>query len=124
MATLNTTLSLSSTDISADETLNISLTDALSILGQSFSFQVVTSSTGTVFAAAANYTKSYVLLYNTSTTASEIITIEKADSGDEYMELAGGEYAFFPWSSDVDLAADAESGTPTLEVRIFQAAAS
>lgn len=122
MATLNTTLTLSSTDISADETLSVSLTDALTVAGQSFSFQVVTTSTGTVFAAAANFTKSYVLLYNTSSTASEIITIEKADGGDEYMELAGGEFAFFPWSSDVDLAADSESGTPTLEVRIFQVA--
>jgi hypothetical protein len=122
MATLNTTLTLSSSDISADETLSISLTDALSVLGPSVSFQVVTSSTGTVFAAAANYTTSYVLIYNTSTTGGERIVIEKADGGDEYMKLEPSEFAFFPWAAEVDLAADSLSGTPTLEVRIFQAA--
>ncbi len=45
----------------------------------------------------------------------------KADAGDEYLFLGAGEFAFFPWASTVDLFADSASGTPTLEVRIFQA---
>ena len=49
-------------------------------------------------------------------------TIEKADGGDEYMTLGAGEFAFFPWAAETDLAVDAASGTPTLEVRIYQAA--
>ena len=120
MATLTPTLTLASTDVSAAETLAVSVTDALAIAGGAIQFQVVTSTTGTVFAAAANYTKSYVFLQNLD--ASIAMTIEKADGGDEYFSLAPLEFAFFPWASEVDLAVDAASGTPTLEVRIFQAA--
>ena len=122
MATLTPTLTLSSSDMNGD-TLNLSVTDSLSILGQVTTKQVVSSTTGVVFATADNYTKSYVYLKNLSTTAAEIITIEKADGGDEYMTLGAGEFAFFPWASTVDLAVDAAQGTPTLEVRIYQEAA-
>ena len=122
MATLTPTLTLASTDISATDALNLSVTDSLAIAGGAVNFQVVTSATGTVFAAAANYTKSYVYLNNLATDASHIYTIEKADGGDEYMTLGAGEWAFFPWASAVDLAVDAAAGTSVLEVRIYQAA--
>jgi hypothetical protein len=122
MATLTPTLTLASTDISASESLNLSVTDTLDILGQATQFQVATSTTSAAVAAAANFTKSYVYLKNLSTTAAEIITIEKAASGDTYMTLGAEEFAFFPWASTVDLFADAAQGTPVLEVRIFQAA--
>ena len=39
------------------------------------------------------------------------------------MFLGAGEWAFFPWSSSVDLFADAAQGTPVLEILVFQAAA-
>tara|TARA_R110000787_G_C13198935_1_gene423819 strand:- start:463 stop:582 length:120 start_codon:yes stop_codon:yes gene_type:complete len=39
------------------------------------------------------------------------------------MYLGAGEFAFFPWSSTVDLFADSASGTPVLEIMLFQAAA-
>ena len=138
MATLTPTLTLASTDISASETLNLTLTDSLEILGavktkrmtiDSSETEVLTNQT--VF-AAGDYTKSYVLLYNTSTaTSGEIITIGLASndsSGDEAldyadMSLSPGERAFFPWNSTVTLVADASSGTPVLEARIYQAAA-
>ena len=122
MATLTPTLTLASSDMNGD-TLNLSVTDSLSILGQVTTKQVVASTTGVVFAAASMYTKSYVYLKNLSSTAAEIITIEKADSGDEYFTLGAGEFAFFPWASIVDLFADAAQGTPVLEVRIYQEAA-
>ena len=122
MATLTPTLTLASTDISATDALNLSVTDSLAIAGGAVNFQVVTSATGTVFAAAANYTKSYVFLKNLATDASHIYTIENADGGDEYMTLGAGEWAFFPWASAVDLAVDAAAGTSVLEVRIYQAA--
>ena len=121
MATLTPTLTLASTDISGSEAISLSVTDSLSVTGPVKQTQVVTSTTSTVFAAAADYSKSYVFLHNLSTTAVEIITIEKADAGDEYLFLGAGEFAFFPWASTVDLFADSASGTPTLEVRIFQA---
>ena len=123
MATLTPTLTLTSTDLINGEDFNLSVTDALDVVGQAFSFQVVATTTGVVFAAAANYTKSYVYLKTLSTTANEIMTIEKADGDDEYLTLGAGEFAFFPWASAVDLAVDAATGSPVLEVRIFQATA-
>ena len=123
MATLTPTLTLASSDLINGEDFNLSVTDSLDVVGQAFSFQTVATTTGVVFAAAANYTKSYVYLKNLSTTANEIITIEKADGGDEYFTLGAGEFAFFPWASEVDLAVDAATGSPVLEVRIFQATA-
>jgi len=122
MATLTPTLTLASSDMNGD-VLNLSVTDSLTVLGQVTTKQVVATTSGVVFAAAANYTKSYVYLKNLSTVAAEIITIEKADSGDEYLLLGAGEIAFFPWASTVDLALDAATGSPVLEVRIYQEAA-
>ena len=122
MATLTPTLTLASSDMNGD-TLNLSVTDTLTVLGQVTTKQVVATTTGVVFAAAANYTKSFVYLKNLSTVAAEIITIEKADSGDEYLLLGAGEFAFFPWASSVDLALDGATGSPVLEVRIYQEAA-
>jgi len=123
MATLTPTLTLTSTDLVDGESFNLSVTDSLDVVGQAFSFQTVATQTGTVFAAAANYTKSYVYLKNLSTTANEIMTIEKADGDDEYLTLGAGEFAFFPWAAGVNLAVDAATGSPVLEVRIFQAEA-
>ena len=122
MATLKPTLTLASSDMNGD-VLNLSVTDSLEILWQFTTKQVATSTSSAIFATAANYTKSYVYLKNLSTTAAEIITIEKADGGDEYMTLGAGEFAFFPWASEVDLFADAAQGTPVLEVRIYQESA-
>ena len=122
MATLTPTLTLASSDMNGD-VLNLSVTDTLAVLGQVTTKQVVATTSGVVFAAAANYTKSYVYLKNLSTVAAEIITIEKADSGDEYLLLGAGEFAFFPGASTVDLALDAAIGSPVLEVRIYQEAA-
>jgi len=119
MATLTPTLTLASSDMNGD-VLNLSVTDTLAVLGQVTTKQVVATTSGVVFAAAANYTKSFVYLKNLSTVAAEIITIEKADSGDEYLFLGAGEFAFFPWASLVDLALDAATGSPVLEVRIYQ----
>ena len=122
MATLTPTLTLASSDMNGD-ILNLSVTDSLTVLGQVTTKQVVATTTGVVFAAAAAYTKSYVYLKNLSTTAAEIMTIEKADGGDEYFTLGPGEFAFFPWASTVDLALDTATGSPVLEVRIYQEAA-
>lgn len=122
MATLTPTLTLASSDMNGD-VLNLSVTDSLTVLGQVTTKQVVATTSSAVFATAANYTKSYVYLKNLSTVPAEIITIEKADGGDEYFTLGAGEFAFFPWASIVDLFADAATGSPVLEVRLYQEAA-
>tara|TARA_R110001592_G_scaffold131988_1_gene346159 strand:+ start:214 stop:585 length:372 start_codon:yes stop_codon:yes gene_type:complete len=119
MATLTPTLTLASSDMNGD-VLNLSVSDSLTIRGQITTKQVAVSTSSAIFATAANYTKSWVYLKNLSSVPAELITIEKADGGDEYMELGIGEFAWFPWKSEVDLFADSAVGTPTLEVRIYQ----
>ena len=134
MATLTPTLTLASTDITANETLNLSLTDTLTIAGPVITKRVVIASgstnvaTDNTFAVAGSFSISNVLLYNTSVaTSGEIITIGTgAASGSlaaTNMSLSPGEFAFFPWDSSVSLCADASTGSPVLEVRIFQTAA-
>tara|TARA_R100000808_G_C2139513_1_gene147410 strand:+ start:856 stop:1224 length:369 start_codon:yes stop_codon:yes gene_type:complete len=122
MATLTPTLTLVSDALS--DALSLSVTDTLTVSGQVTQKTVVTSTTAAQFLAAATYTDAYVFLYNKSTTAAEIIHIRSGGTGDaDVMSIGAGEWAFFPWSSDEDLNYDAASGTPVLEVYVFQAAA-
>ena len=123
MATLTTKLTLSGNSLAGDN-LNQTVSDILSVLGQIDRKTIVTSATAAVFVAAATYTDAYVFLMNKSTTTAEIIHIRSGatDSAD-IMSLGAGEFAFFPWSSDEDLVYDAATGTPVLEVMVFQAAA-
>lgn len=133
MATLTPTLTLTSTDLFPDESLNLNLTDSLEVLGPVTTKRIVLDSGASnlqtqIALLASGSTKSYVLLYNTSTaTSGEIITIGDDTNGDAALEeinleLAPGEFAFFPWNASRDIVADASSGTPTLEVRAYQAA--
>ena len=135
MATITPTLTITSTDLFPDESLSISLTDSLTVNGPATTKRMTIASGETELVEdqtildASAYTKSYVLLYNTSTASSgEIITVGNASndgSGDESLDsadlsIAPGEFAFFPWNTTVDLVADANSGNPVLEIRIFQ----
>ena len=133
MATLTPTLTLTSTDLFPDESLNLNLTDSLEVLGPVTTKRIVLDSGASnlqtqIALLASGSTKSYVLLYNTSTaTSGEIITIGDDTNGDAALEeinleLAPGEFAFFPWNATRDIVADASSGTPTLEIRAYQAA--
>ena len=122
MATLTPTLTLSSTDVTTD-TLSVSLTDSLSILGEVHILRKKTSAASDIILDASEHNKCYVLLNNTSTASAEIVTIEESDGGQQHMSLGAGEFAWFPWDSSVDLTADSESGTPTLEIMIFEATA-
>lgn len=128
--TLTPTLTLTSTDISSDETLNLSVTDTLSISGGAQSFQKQVTATKSTLLLAASYTKSYVYLQNLDSNIVINIGMDTAsddtvddDATDLFIELAGGEFAFFPWSATYNLHVDAASETPILEVRIYQAAA-
>lgn len=132
MATLTPTLTLSSTDLTTD-TLSVSLTDSLSVLGEVHMLRKKLDSSSTNLTAdqlildASEHNKCYVLLHNTSTTAAEIITIGgPATTGTldaSHIALGAGEFSLFPWDSSVDWIADAASGTPILEVMIFEATA-
>ena len=120
MATLTAKLTLTGSDLTSDK-LNISAIDSLTVAGSISQRRVILSTTASAIVTATAYTKSYVFVKNLD--ASIVIALVKANGGDEYMSLAAGEWAFFPWSTAVDLMADAASGTPALEVLIFQAAA-
>tara|TARA_R110000787_G_scaffold35221_1_gene90679 strand:+ start:66 stop:482 length:417 start_codon:yes stop_codon:yes gene_type:complete len=138
MATLTPKLTLTSSDISSSEQLNLTLTDSLTVDGPVETKRLaIDSGAGNLAATniillAASYSKSYTLLYNTSLASSgEIITVGTVSGTDAVLltsatqiSLAPGEWAFFPWESDINLVADASSGTPVLEVRIFQNIAS
>ena len=115
-ATLTTVLSLVSQNVTND-TLNLRVRDILVILNDVVKKRVVLSTAATTIVSAADYTKAYVFVNNVSTIN---ITLVRSNGGDEYMHLAPGQWAWFPWSTSIDLMADAESGTPTLEVMIFE----
>ena len=133
MGTLTSTLNLSSNDITSD-TLSISLTNVLNVKvtrlfrRQVFSAEDELFTDGGIVLAAADYSKSYVFFHNTSSDGTEVISLGLADndgSGDESLEttnmtLSAGEFAFYPWSSAADIVADAVSGSPVLEVGVFQ----
>ncbi len=118
MATLTAKLTLTGNNLTSDA-LNASITDVLTITKDVVITRIVTSVASTKFLDNTAYGKCYVFLKNIDTTDS--ITIEKADAGDEYMTLAPGEFAFFPWDSGIDLFADASANTPVLEYMIFEA---
>ena len=191
--TLIPTLTLASTDISASESLNLSVTDSLALSAGSYVKQsqvVLGNRLHTDLAAAAEYGKSYVYLKNLSTTTAEIVTVTLGAFNDttvDYnndptmtmdvtgnikigmnvyhsvevdnipigatvasvtnattfelsastadgnqsnqtltfaspvMTLGPEEFAFFPWTGALPLGAHSASGTPVLEVRIFEA---
>ena len=118
MATLTPTLTLVSTDTSSDE-INFSVTDSLNVTKNVISPSKVALSTGdlTLF-AAASYTKSYVYLRNTDDTI-----VMDIDFGTQLsIQLAAGEFAFFPWEGSQNVVVAAASGTPVLEYALFEAA--
>ena len=131
MATLIPTLTLASTDITANETLNLSVTDVLTLGAQKmkksaiFSPDDVTPGGLKVFSTANG--KSYIYVKNIH--ASLIIYLQAAADTAEsaaWMELAAGEFAFFPWAGVVDLfASTGDNGAGIavagLEVMIFEA---
>ena len=120
MATVTAKINLTSNNLTSDS-LNLTVTDTLTVTGKITQKTVVTSTTATKFLEADDYTDAYVFLYNKSSTAAEIIDIRSgATSAEDFMSLGAGELAFFQWAADEDLNYDADSGTPVLEVMVFE----
>jgi hypothetical protein len=117
MATLTPTLTLVSTDVSTDE-INFSVTDSLNITKNVISPSKVKLTTSDLEIGPTTYGKSYVYLKNTDDTIA--INIEVTD-GNSTMQLAAGEFAFFPWTGAAGIVAYSASGTPYLEYAIFEA---
>jgi hypothetical protein len=114
--TIKAVLSLASRNVTND-ILNLKVNDTLVVLEDVVQKRVVLSATASLIVGAADFSKSYVFVNNVSTSN---ITLVRSNNGDEYMHLAPGQWAWFPWSCSVDLMAEAQSGTPTLEIMIFE----
>lgn len=117
MATLNATLTLSSTDATSD-TLSMTVTSSLAVAQKVIAPSKIKLSTGdlTLF-LAASYSRSYVYLKNLDSSIAMDIDFGTAAS----FNLAAGEFGFFPWHASLNIVAVADSGTPYLEYAIFEA---
>ena len=116
MATLTPTLTLTSTDATSDE-LSFSVTDSLSITGDTVSISRIALSTSDLTLLTTSYGKSYVYFKNTD--SSIVMTIQFG--GDSTFTLAAGEFAFFPWNGGANIVALSASGTPLLEYALWEA---
>ena len=139
MATVNVTLSLSSTDLFAKQTLSFTETDALSPAGdQMLVGRLVLTGSGTednisLKALDGTNDRAYVFLHNTSTTSGEYVKVglcathgTDSTSGDWFAVLGPGEFMFMPTGSssgfqDIDL--EPQSGTPVVEYILMEKAA-
>jgi len=128
-ATLTTMLSLTSANATSD-VLNFKINKLLVVLNDVVKKRVLLkSNVSTSILPALEYTKSYVFVNNISTFN---ISLVKTTNGDEYMHLAPGQFAWFPWSATLNLEAIAQGVTAqaldarepqysaTLEVMVFE----
>ena len=116
MATLTPTLTLKSSDATSD-TLDFSVTDSLSVTGDTVSISRIALSTSDLTLLTTSYGKSYVYFKNTD--SSIVMTIQFG--GDSTFTLAAGEFAFFPWNGGANIVALSASGTPMLEYALWEA---
>ena len=129
MATLVPTLALTSTDATGD-TISISQTDQLSvgtdkvILSRTHSPGAYGSNGGVqIFDAGLGKCYIYVKNIHGATTIHLGAANNSNTNNATWMELAVGEFTFFPWAGYADIFALVASGTATagLEVIIFEA---
>tara|TARA_R110002020_G_scaffold211729_1_gene417973 strand:+ start:220 stop:585 length:366 start_codon:yes stop_codon:yes gene_type:complete len=120
MGQLSAKLTLNSTTATTDN-LSLSVSDTLTFSNDVIQKRIATSDTAAVFLAAASYGKSYVFLKNLSITETEIIYIRSGatDSANVH-SLGAEEFIFFSWSGAEDLVYDAATGTPVLEILLFE----
>ena len=116
MATLTPTLTLTSSDATSDE-LNFSVTDSLTVTGDTVSISRIALSTSDLTLLTTSYGKSYVYFKNTD--SSIVMTIQFG--GDSTFTLSAGEFAFFPWNGGANIVALSASGTPLLEYGVWEA---
>lgn len=122
MGDLSATLSLTDSSFTTDNT-GYSVSHALVAenTGDFTVKRVKLSTTGKKILNEATYGASYVTLKNLD----DSITIniqDDASGSNVWMVLKAGEFAFFPWNGTVAYFADAASGTPFIEVGIFEQA--
>jgi len=128
--TLTPSLSLSSTSVSSDS-LSFTVTDTLTLGDNDVRISNIISpddvSPGGTQIFDTNLGKSYIYVKNIHASLNIYLTAA-ADTAESaaWMELAPGEFAFFPWAGVADLFANtgdngAGVATAGLEVMIFEA---
>ena len=117
MATITPKFTLTSTTALTQD-FSITKSDSLTVNGDVEFKRLKISDTASLILDASELNASYVWLYNTD--GSIAISIVESEGGQAHIKLAAGEFAWFPWDSSVDLMADAASGTPILEIGIFE----
>jgi hypothetical protein len=136
MATVNVTLSLSSTDLFAKQNISFTETDSLSPAGdQAIVGRLVTTGSGTedniaLKALDGTDDRAYVFLHNLSSTTGEYVKIglcgthgTDSASGDWFSVLGPGEFMFMPVSDMQDIDIEAAAGNPVVEYILMEKAA-
>ena len=114
MATLTPTLTLTSTDATADA-LSLTVTDSLTTAEPAVNMaraSILHTGATNILTAAGNTSITYVYLKNLDNT--NIITV-KNDNGDNFLDLNPGEFAFMPVKGAIGLEAQANTATCKLE---------
>lgn len=114
MATLTTTLTLSSTDATSDR-LNLSVSDSLTTGNPAVNLaraSIGTSSATNILTSSANTTITYIYLKNTDTT--NFVTV-KIDDGTDFAVLSAGEFLIMPVKASVGIELQADTGACVVE---------
>ena len=136
MATVNVTLSLSSTDLFAKQTLSFTETDALAPAGdQQVVGRIVTTGAGTkdnlvMKALDGTNDRAYLYMKNLSVTTGEYVKVSlcathgtDSASGDWFAVIGPGEFLFIPIADMQDVDIEPAAGNPVVEYVIMEKAA-
>ena len=117
MATLNATLTLSSTDALSD-VLSFTVTDELTVTAptQGLSRQTITTADDQELVDDAVSGVKYFYAKNLDTT--NFVVLQKTNS-EQYARLSPGEFAFFPINDGAGLEARADTASCILEFAFF-----
>jgi len=115
MATLTTSLTLSTTDATSDR-LNVTVSDALTTTNPAINLARLSIATDapTNILTTANSSITYVYIKNTNTDASHILTL-KTDGAVAFSDLSAGEFAILPIKGAVGLECQASGAAVVAE---------
>tara|TARA_B100001057_G_C22583349_1_gene846023 strand:+ start:140 stop:511 length:372 start_codon:yes stop_codon:yes gene_type:complete len=116
MATLKTTLTITSSDSTSDR-LNVSVNDSLTTGNPTVNLARLSVATGAatnILTAAGNTSITYVYIKNTNTDVSHILTL-KDDAGNAFSDLGAEEFAIFPVKASTGLECQASGAAVIAE---------
>ena len=120
MATVTAKITLTSSDLTSDS-LSAEVTNSLTCTEGGITRKNITatgSGSAVTLAAAADYAVgSYFYVKNCDSTASDYLIIRSSSA--DHIQLAGGEWAWFPWVTDADLTVYASTTGTIIEYGIF-----